>query len=545
MKTKIIFLGLLIFVIACKLDNIHEDLEMISTAAPEAAFQVINNECDIPCEISFVNNSTDATIFEWQFGDGNTSTEREPTHSYTTSGSYPVKLTASNASNQIDSITNIVVVTDPDCLVVPNFEITTDPDCKAPCTVSFTNTSANATSYEWDLVIGTSTNAGNFSRVFDKPGDYNIVLTASDGTCESSITKSISIGWHTFTRTYGGNFWESGVAVKQTADGQYILLGNRFGGGIFAYNLIKVNEAGSEEWSNTFERTASNVRETSNGDLVVAARQLSGSGYIKTDPFGNLNRAQTWQADATHDALQISSQTHLGVGSKADGGNEDVYLVIYSQLGATTEIGHYSYGENGDEKGFSFQQTSDGGFIITGSTTSGSTGGIDVYLLKVNSSYDEEWSTTFGTTSNESGQEIQLTNDNGYIIIGTTTSGPGGENIYVIKTNNSGQEQWIHTYGGTGSDQGTSIYPTDDGGFIIAGTTNSEGAGSDDIILLKIDADGTEMWRQTYGGNNSDEGASVVQTTDGGFAILGTTSSEGAGLDDMYFIKTDNLGNTE
>ncbi|MEE8618602.1 MAG: hypothetical protein V3S84_00560, partial [Dehalococcoidales bacterium] len=137
------------------------------------------------------------------------------------------------------------------------------------------------------------------------------------------------------------------------------------------------------------------------------------------------------------------------------------------------------------------------------------------------------------------------TTDGGYIIAGTTDSyGAGLEDVYLIKTDASGNKEWEKTIGGGSSDFAYSVQQTTGGGYIIAGATDSYGAGSRDVYLIKTDASGNEEWEKTIGGSSSDFADSVEQTTDGGYIIAGITDSYGAGGGDVYFVKVSPPTNT-
>ena len=206
-----------------------------------------------------------------------------------------------------------------------------------------------------------------------------------------------------------------------------------------------------------------------------------------------------------------------------------------------------NFGGSGDDFGNFVQQTTDGGYIITGETYSYGNGNgySDVYLMKIDGNGVEQWSQTFGGIIDDWGMSIQQTTDGGYIITGYTRSfGNGGDDVYLIKTDDNGVEQWSQTFGGTDYDWGNSIQQTTDGGYIITGgTTNSIVNGYNDVYLLKTDVNGVKQWSQTFGGTDDDEGKSVQQTTDGGYIISGKTRSFGNGNSNVYLIKTDGNGN--
>jgi hypothetical protein len=222
----------------------------------------------------------------------------------------------------------------------------------------------------------------------------------------------------------------------------------------------------------------------------------------------------------------------------------EVYLIKTNANGDTswTKI----FGGASDDRGYSVQQTLDGGYIITGYTRSYGAGVYDVYLIKTDANGNETWYKTFGDSSLDYGYSVQQTLDSGYIITGYTDSyGAGGRDVYLIKADVNGNQQWYKTFGGSSEDEGYSVQQTSDGGYIITGVTRSYGAGSNDVYLIKTDANGNQQWYKTFGGSKNDRGYSVQQTSDSGYIITGNTWSYGAGLGDVYLIKTDASGNVK
>jgi hypothetical protein len=193
-------------------------------------------------------------------------------------------------------------------------------------------------------------------------------------------------------------------------------------------------------------------------------------------------------------------------------------------------------------------QTSDGGYALTGSTTSFGPGDrSDVYLVKSDPSGNMQWNKTYGgeaITTNDGASSVIQTSEGGYIMAGSTwSSGTGSTDVYLIKTDANGTLQWNKTYGGTRDELGCSLVQASDGGYAIAGWTYSFGTGVPNVYLVKTDAVGNEQWSKAYGGSDPDYGYSLIRTSDGGYAIAGYTDYPGPdGYDDMFLVKTDAEG---
>jgi len=196
-----------------------------------------------------------------------------------------------------------------------------------------------------------------------------------------------------------------------------------------------------------------------------------------------------------------------------------------------------TFGGTGPDIAFLVQQTTDGGYIVVGHYYSRVTGDYDVYLIRTNANGDSLWTRTYGGHSEDIGWSVQQTSDGGYIVAGSTKSfGIGYRNVWLLKTDENGDTLWTRTYGWTNADNtGYSVQQTTDGGYIVAGWTR------DHMLLIKTDANGDTLWLRTYGTTGFSGGFSVQQTSDGGYIIGGFYSY---GNTEFFLVKTDSVGDT-
>lgn len=304
-----------------------------------------------------------------------------------------------------------------------------------------------------------------------------------------------------WTRTYGGEHDDCCYSVIENSNGEYILAGwtRSFGSGGKDVYLLKIDVNGDIVWTRTYGGV--------NDDEGRYVQETSDSGYIiagSTESFG--------------------------------AGASDMYIIKTYANGDT--IWTTTCGMLYSEYGYSVQQTSDSGYIVTGRISSFSVGGFDVFLVKLDEDGNTLWAKFIGDIGWDVGYSIEGTSDGGYIIAGCTMLYGEGWDIYLIKTYADGDTLWTRTYGGANWDVGYSVQETSDGGYIVAGLTESFGAGSFDIYLLKVDSLGNTLWTRTHGDVGWDEGYSVQQISDGGYILVGATESLGEGDFDIYFSRT-------
>lgn len=275
--------------------------------------------------------------------------------------------------------------------------------------------------------------------------------------------------------------------------------------------------------------------------------------------------------NVAYNVIQTSDGGFITVGTTnttTTEGNSGFMIVKINSIGTIEWEKNYG-GSNG---AFAQQvvQDSDGSFVIAGFTSSndgdvtGNHGNFDYWVIKIDSVGSILWQNTYGGSQNEEATGIIKTNDNGYIIVGYTTSNDGDVTLvrgysdsWVIKIDTNGSIIWQQSLGGDSTDFAHSVYKTTDGGCIIAGTTeSSDGAlaghhGSVDYWIAKLDINGNLQWQKPYGGTTVDRAYSVIQTNDGGYLVGGRTLSDDGditsnqGYNDGWLVKLDEIGNIE
>jgi hypothetical protein len=362
-----------------------------------------------------------------------------------------------------------------------------------------------------------------------------------------------------WSRTYGGSSTDWGTSVQLTQDQGYIVSGHTysFGAGAQDVYLIKNNSLGDTQWTRTYGGSgndkAHRVEATVDGGYVVTAETRSfGAGgcdgyLIKTDSLGDTLWTRTYGGSNDDRVVSVQQTADggyilAGYTESFGAGNKDVYLIKTDCFGITEWS--RAYGGSGFDGAYSVRQTSDGGYVVAGKTGSFGAGGLDGYLIKTDSLGDTLWTRTYGGSEDEHAISVEQTADGGYIVAGYTESfGAGFIDVYLIKTDSLGDTLWAYTYGGSSEDVECLVQQTEDEGYIVAGYTESFGSDGRDAYLIKTDSLGDTLWSYAYGGSGVEMASSVQQTEDEGYIVAGYTGSFGAGSWDFMLTKFDSRGN--
>lgn len=350
-----------------------------------------------------------------------------------------------------------------------------------------------------------------------------------------------SIQWQ---KSLGGSSYDLAKSIQQTSDGGYIIAGESDSTngdvtgnhGTSDFWIVKLNALGIIEWQKSlggsYSDMANSIQQTSDGGYIVAGE----SNSINGDVTGNHGNADYWIVKLDPSG-NIQWQKSLG-GSNRDAAN-------------------------------SIKQTSDGGYIVAGESSSnngdvtGNHGNFDFWIVKLDPSGSIQWQKSLGGSLYDGANSIQQTSDGGYIVAGgasssngDVTNNHGNTDFWIVKLDASGTIQWERSLIGNLADTAQSIHQIE-GGYIVTGPSNSQNSevptnfGISNYCVAKLDSNGNTVWQKYFGGSNNDYPFSTQQTTDGGYIVAGGSQSLDGdvvgnhGNNDFWIIKLNSSGNME
>ncbi len=420
---------------------------------------------------------------------------------------------------------------------------------------------------EWEKTIGGESTDEGYAIIQTSDGGYAITgITHSFGNGQGAVyvIKLDSVGNVQWSKTIGGKYGNKGWAIIQSKDGGYAITGYTYPSGdqlIRDVYVIKLDAKGNLQWSTSFggvyidEGRA--IIQTSDGGFAIVGTTTSSDYFdadiyiAKLDALGNLQWMQIAGTDNWDEGRAIVETSDGGY--RVAGVNEEVfensrkwknvYLLKLSAEGNIEWTKLVSLERR--DIGYDFTQDTEGRYVIVGATKYFEQGESDVYLLNVDTEGKVYWSRAIGATGNEEGYAIIPANE-GYAIVGYTESfGQGNRDVYLIKVSSKGYLQWARAIGGKASDEGYAIVQALDGGYVIAGYTESFGQGKKDVYIIKVDHRGIIQWSRTIGGPEEDAAKALISTFDGGYLAVGYTQSFGRGKADVYVVKLDAAGNLQ
>jgi len=378
-------------------------------------------------------------------------------------------------------------------------------------------------------------------------------------------------------KSYGGSGSDNAKSIQETSDGGYIVVGGCFSEDIDVneyhgegdFWILKLDTSGQIEWQkflggSNYEE-ANSIQQTADGGFIVAGCSSSIDGNVsgnhgqkdywilKLNELGEIE----WQkslggsnTDIAYAIHQIADDGYIvaGYSTSNDGdvtenkGLTDYWIVKLNELGGIEW--QKSIGGSGSDIASSIQQTQDGGFIVAGNSSSNdgnvtnNHGEDDYWIVKLTESGEIEWQKSLGGSNSDSATSIQETLDNGFIVVGGSSSYDGdvthnyaGLDYWIVKLNGSGEIEWQKSIGGYGVDIAEFVRQTNDEGYIVAGSSSSVNGdvsnnhGNLDYWIVKVDVAGEIEWQKSLGGSNYEIAYSIKQTNDGNYIIAGGSAS--------------------
>ncbi len=413
---------------------------------------------------------------------------------------------------------------------------------------------------QWQKSLGGSGDDGAYSVTLTVDGGYiiagstnsnDVQVTNSHGGGDVWIVKMDNGGNMQWQKTYGGDSLEEANCIIQTTDRGYLFAGYSYSNNgdinghhgsrqLCDYWVVKIDSMGNIQWQKSlggsYNDFAYQAKITPDGGFVITGYSESNDG----DVTGNHGSYDYW-------IVKLDSSGNL--------------------------LWQKTYGGSASDMAYSIDLTTDGGFIVAGvsgsnnGNVSGNHGGGDFWLIKLNSLGSLQWQKSYGGTDHEIAYSIKQTSDGGFITTGTSYYADGdvtnhhgssfATDVWVVKTDSLGTLIWEKSYGGSDDDVGYCIQQTSDGGYIVAGYSGSidgDLIGSnhhgplsyEDMWIFKLDSIGTIQWQRCFGGYSTEIAYSILQTPDGGYIAGGYSASNDGdvalhigplGRTDMWIIK--------
>ncbi len=377
--------------------------------------------------------------------------------------------------------------------------------------------SLGGTDYEVATAIQQTTDGGYIVAGWSYSIDGDV--TGNHGNDDYWIVKLNSTGDTLWTKSLGGKDNEVANSIQQTTDGGYIVAGWTYSidgdvtgnHGFNDYWIVKLNSTGDILWTKSLGGN--------DDDRAYSIQQTTDDGYI----VAGYSRSNNGDVTGNH-------------------GDYDYWVAKLNSIGDT--LWTKSLGGNDFDLAYSIQQTTDDGYIVAGGSfsknydVSGNHGKYDFWVVKLNSTGDILWTKSLGGTDSEVASAIQQTTDGGYIVAGYSSSNNGdvsgnhgGRDYWVVKLNSTGDILWTKSLGGTDDEGASAIQQTTDGGYIVAGYSRSNNGdvtgnhGGRDYWIVNLNSTGDTLWTKSLGGTDDEVAFSIQQTTDGGYIVAGNSIS--------------------
>ncbi|HSY61329.1 MAG TPA: S8 family serine peptidase, partial [Cytophaga sp.] len=547
---------------------------------PTAAFQ---SDKQLVCPGQTVHYTDKSSLgsntgvsWSWSFPGGTpaTSSIQNPTVVYNTTGTYSSTLTTTNTfgTNSVTQ-TNYITVSALSAVLSGSASIPAGGNAllkidfsnsTGPYTITYTDGTTNKT------INNIATNPYYFSVTPTATSTY--VLTAvSASFCTGAFSGSAVItvgssGGSTtcsgapimFERAYGDLTNDYGDNIIQSNSGDNYLIGmNGANTADSKFSISKLDASWNIVWTKLIGTNAAeftyNSTKSSDGNIMICGTTTTNGNldaYVaKVDFNGNIlwSKAFGGTSDEYGFSIQNTSDGGYVLAGRAESypGSLNAYIVKMDVSGTIQWT--KAFGRDGNDYAFTCSQTPDGGYITVSASQRSAFTNYDYLVTKLDAAGNISWSKYYGDYNDEGPRKLVVTSDGGFLIGGTSRYRNGTPDAMVTKLDASGNLLWSRAFGGDGSDDVFIVKESVDGNYLVAGITDGFGAGGTDAFFTKFDTNGNMFWSKLYGGTQNDNFPSfgcINNSSDGGYILVGTTASFGAGAADTYLIKTDCNGNT-
>jgi hypothetical protein len=346
----------------------------------------------------------------------------------------------------------------------------------------------------------------------------------------------------TFFRTYGGKNSELGILIVKTGNQGYALFGIRkIKEDKYNYYFVKTDKYGNLQFENSFGTPSINYsakmfRETRDSGFILSVNENKIPKILKLDKRGKVQWKNSYGSIISNEIISVAvTKNNEYVGISTENIDKITKIAVFKMNSSGDPLWIKYFSLDYRTRGHSIECTSDGGFIVTGTSQKDSETFNSLYLLKINSQGQMEWQKSWGDYYFSEGKYATQTRDGGYICVGLRSEGCGSDEICVVRVDSKGNDKWIKGYYNSSDAVGSKLYELSDGGFIISGWAYWK------QMFIKIDSKGSIVWRRdveeittksTFG--------DFAKASDGGFAIIGTAyDSSGVFKEQVSLIKTD------